>query len=244
MKKISFLVVLAMLLGLHLQATTWVSHGPGYWDNPIIWQGGVVPPTTNGDTFLIRTPIALRGDIHLTSGAFFVIDSTGGICGHSTFVVPSGATLHSYGVLELDSLVIPGGDVTLFSSSRTILTLYGIISMGGQMTGAGGALSVGPWFNCVQPEYDFTIGTEPPTVPAGLRVFPTITHGDVNVQSDLPLEYLEILNLKGEQVRIFHPQATTFTINTADLHEGVYLLMVRCEGVVIATPKVLVLDSD
>ena len=166
-----FFIFLGILFCFNGSATTWQTAGQGYWNSGFVWVGGVVPPYSSADTFYINHPIVIGDQITLLSGAYLRIDTSGGICGHERLNLNTNATLHNHGILELDTLKVPGGHVQNFITGSIILTFIGQFSLGGSMS-SNGAMIVGPWFICHQPEYSFLTGVHELTSNSGITLYP------------------------------------------------------------------------
>src|SRR4051794_38200756 len=84
------------------ESKTWQTVICGHWNSNVVWMGGIIPPYTSSDTFLIKHPVVIDSTITLNSGALLQIDSAAGICGHQTMVVHTNATVITNDILELD----------------------------------------------------------------------------------------------------------------------------------------------
>ena len=105
--KNSIKLSLILLLGnVCTYATTWETIDKGYWTDTAVWLNGAVPDTMSGDTFVINHPIVISQDLIFTSRAYILITQNGGICGHQKGTLLNSAKLITYGILELDDLVI------------------------------------------------------------------------------------------------------------------------------------------
>jgi hypothetical protein len=82
----------------------------GYWDDSLTWASHTIPPYNTSDTIFIRDSIRFASDIYLQSGALMQIDSGGGLCGHETINIHTGALLSNSGSLEVDRLIVQGGN--------------------------------------------------------------------------------------------------------------------------------------
>lgn len=232
MKQINLYIILIVLcITYNAKCSTWFNISPGYWDNPIIWQGGISPPYSLSDTIIINYPVAINENITLNNNSYIFIDSLGGICGHHNITVLSGARILKLGILEIDSLKIPGGIVNCLGNGEVILTLSGIISNGGSFSVNGCPLSVGPWFNCVQPSFAFTLDIEE-IIETSFTIFPNPAHDRIQVNSEnLKVKSLEIYNLHGQKVK----QIPSFKfqnsnkIDVSALDKGIYLIQIQTE---------------
>jgi hypothetical protein len=222
---ISFLLVI--LIASNAKPVTWISVSYGYWDNPSVWSGGVVPPYSSSDTFLIRHPVAFNYNLFFSTNAYVQIDSTGGLCGHYNITLNPGATLNKYGILEADSLFIPGGHVYCYAPGNVVLTLYGIISNGGSFESNGCSVIVGDWFVCQQPIYAFMLDI-PKVEVRNFKLSPNPTTGTINIelqQEKLQQSYtIEIYNMQGRLVlqKQFREQKTQLDISS--FAKGIYLV--------------------
>lgn len=150
------IIIFLLFLNIHFAISAiWTTVSEGYWDSPSVWSTGIAPPYSSSDTFVIEHPIAFMDNLILNAGAFMMIDSSGGLCAHRNITVNAGASIIKYGILEVDSLLIPGGQVNCYIPGEVILWRYAIISNGGSLT-SNCSLSIGPWFNCRSPQFDFT----------------------------------------------------------------------------------------
>jgi len=183
MKKKSLLFLISSFMFFQTFATTWKTISVGYWQNNAIWQGGVAPPFTCGDTILIIHPIVVTSTITLTTGAHLIVDNSGGICGHQKMVVHPNATFIKYGILELDTLSIPGGYVVFNQPGSWKLTMYGIISNGGVFQVNGPVGAVGPWFDCHMPEYNFMTGLNEYEIDNQVIAYPNPASGQINFKN-------------------------------------------------------------
>jgi len=237
MKKI-FQIVLLFITCIAYQAksNTWVNISSGYWDNPFIWQGGISPPCTLSDTIIINHPVAIKENILLNSNAYIFIDSTGGICGHHNITVMSGAKILKLGILEIDSLKIPGGIVNCSGNGEVILTLNGIISNGGSFSVNDCSLSVGPWFNCVQPAFAFTLNVE--EINESLfTLFPNPTSDILTITTPSAQQkqiLISIYNMQGqEMISSLFQNKNTIALDVSALAKGIYLVQVQRENRIV-----------
>jgi hypothetical protein len=147
-KKTILITIFLVFFTQFAKAITWKTVAAGNWNVGGIWQGGIAPPLSNSDTFLIRHNLIISNNLYFNSNALLQIDSTGGICGHYTMTVNLDAKVVKYGTLDLDTINIPGGLVNFYSPGSVIITQYGVLSNGGQLNTNGCSVIVGPWFNC------------------------------------------------------------------------------------------------
>ncbi len=236
-KKI-FIILFILACISNANATVWQTNGYGYWNNGSTWQGGISPPYTSADTFYINHPIVYESTITLQQGAYFVIDTLGGICGHETIIVETGATLYTYGILESDILLIPGGEVYgLFGIM--ILTTYGQLSNGGAMnvTG-GGALAVGPWFECIMPQYSFLTSVNEIKT-STVNFFPNPASTEMNIESETDISYIKITDVTGKSIQVNNNKGNNFSLSGKS--SGLYFVSVfDNKNNFIATQKILI----
>ncbi len=218
------------------RAKTWTTISYGYWSSPTVWFGGIVPPLASSDTFNIKHPVAIYNDLFFNSGSFLRIDSSGGICGHNNITIKSGVNFIKYGILEIDSLFIPGGKVYMYAPGSVTLTCYGIVSSGGSILISGPLLMVGPWFNCRTPEFHFT-GIEEVNARQKIKLFPNPVSIALTIETELPVyekAEIEIVNTLGQTIL-----KTRFSnhIDVSNLRQGFYYLRIVSESDEIHTMK-------
>lgn len=148
-------ILCLLCISVRLQATVWQTKTFGDWENSNTWKGNQTPLFSSQDTFIIDHPIIISHDLLFASNAYLLINAGGGICGHHNVTVNSGVGVLKYGILELDTLFIPGGKVICRGPGDVILTCAGILTNNGSMDVNGCSLAVGPWFSCRLPEYSF-----------------------------------------------------------------------------------------
>ena len=154
-----FAFLFIILLSTSARNFTTVSYG--YWEDGATWLGGTAPDTLiAGDTIIIKHPVIFQHDLSFSKQSLLQVDSTGGaICGHKNIKVYNGARLISYGLVEADSLIIPGGSVLLYLPGSLIITNEVKMTVSGAVfKNNGSAVAVGPWFNCHLPEYQIFSG--------------------------------------------------------------------------------------
>ena len=243
MKKIFHLVLLIIACFVYqAKSNTWINISAGYWDNPLIWQGGVSPPCTLSDTIIINHPVAIKQNLLLNSSAYIFIDSAGGICGHHNITVEAGASILKYGILEIDSLIIPGGVVNCSGNGQVILTLYGIISNGGSFSVNGCPLNVGPWFNCVQPAFAFTLNVEEINGDM-FTLFPNPFSYSTTLQTQKPLQSatLIICDIIGKEIkRITNINGKEIIIQRDGMKSGMYFYSFMDKSGLIGNGKIIV----
>lgn len=247
LKKILLVFVFIFLILQSVKSTTWETVSNGYWYNGSTWLGGIAPPYSSSDTFIIRHFIVIQEDIYLNTDAFVHIDSTGGLCGHHTVTVNSQATMLKYGIFEFDTLLVPGGKVLCFGPGNGILTKYAKVSNGGSFTVYGGIVTVGLWFNCQLPEYSFAMGSsiEEKTSNESFILFPNPSNGNfqLSYQSLLGKSELQIKDIVGRTVykqNIFG-ESNTENIDATDLINGVYYWSVISNDGISAKGKIVIM---
>ncbi len=223
-KKIS-VFILGMLIFHSAKSTTWVTVSSGYWNSPSVWSSGVVPPHSSSDTFHIKHPIIITSSLAFNSNALFQIDSFGGICGHYTVTCSTGARIIKFGILELDSLLIPGGMVNCYPPGQVILTWAAIIWNSGALNSYGSSLAVGPWFNCVQPAYSFEAGIEEISggsfsiSPNPLTFQTTLTFSEE--QKNILVKITDVL---GKEIRTINFSGKELIIEKGEMGKGIYFV--------------------
>src|SRR6185437_4169474 len=114
LKKISSIIICFLFLQ-SAKATIWQTVANGNWSTPGAWQGGVAPPTSSADTFLIKHNINITANLNFATNALLFVDSVGGICGHYTVTVQPGAKIIKYGTINIDVIDVPGGLVNCYN---------------------------------------------------------------------------------------------------------------------------------
>jgi len=225
MKLISqvFFIFLGSLLCFDLSATTWETNNQGYWNNGSSWIGGVVPPHSSADTFYINHPIVIGNTIDFQPGGYLLINTTGGICGHERLNLHTNALLHNHGILELDSLEVPGGHVQHFITGNMILTFTGHFSNGGTMS-SNGAIAVGPWFECHQPEYSFLTGIQEQSNGSGIMVYPIPASSQLHIESTVHVDHAILKNLNGKVIANISAFRNDYELHVDGIAEGMYFI--------------------
>lgn len=244
-KKIFFTTIFTVLLAFIAKSTTWTTISNGFWNDPATWSTGIVPPLSSADSFNIKFPVAIQNNLTFNTGALLHIDSTGGICGHYKVTVKSGARISKFGILELDTLSIPGGIVTCQAPGQVILTCYGIISNGGSFSVNGCSLAVGPWFNCLQPAYAFVLGINEKDTNNPVVVYPNPNNGSFTLTYHLSAvkAELKIINLLGENVyrQYLYGTEGSVEIKISELRQGFYFWEIVSEEGITKKGKIEVL---
>ena len=231
MKEIKFylitpskLFVCCCLIFIHIKlyATTYTTAVNGNWNNPGCWLNAAVPNLSFSDTIIIKHHIVLSADLTLLNGAHLSIESTGGICGHVQFFVQANAGILKYGILEIDVLNMTGGDVNLLPPGNAIFTQYGVLTGGSLHTSCD--LSVGPWFDCQMPEYQFLNGLNDTYEKLDLNLFPNPSMD--NIAIDLPASatpfQLIITDVDGAIVLQKQMDYKHSSLNLSELKPGLY----------------------
>jgi hypothetical protein len=225
MKRIScplFLVCL-LLLSKAGFSTTWTTIAAGFWNDPSVWSANSIPPYSSADTFYIKHPIAFQDNLFFNTNSFLKIDSTGGLCGHHNITASAGSAIIKYGIIELDTMNIPGGHVDFYGPGQAIFTRNGTLSSGGYLNVSGGSLAVGPWFECVQPAFSFTIGiTE--YVRETIKVFPDPATGILTFLFQSPLQdaALQVTDPAGRMIYSDLFSGKEYTVAVDQWANGIY----------------------
>jgi hypothetical protein len=229
-----------VLLCLHkLQAVTWKTVSSGNWNAGSIWQGGVAPPASSSDTFIIKHAVFITSDLTFNGPALLKIDSTGGICGHYKMTVYSGAEVIKYGTLDLDTLAIPGGVVNCYQPGSVILSIYGVLTVSGaQLNTYGCSFTVGPWFTC---QFYNDAGIED-FDESGFSLFPNPTADKFTITSPgeiLQEQPIEIFDLMGNLV-LKQNISNKASIDATGLPSGIYTLRINAGKKFISRKLVVV----
>ena len=229
--RLNFLLIsfAAILSGYSVSATTWTTSNYGLWNNGANWVGGIAPSYTSADSFYINHPILIDNQVTLLPGGFFLIDSTGGICGHERMLLQTNTVLYNQGILELDSLTAWGGYVYNYIDGMIILSYNGQIGNNGYMW-SNGAVSVGPWFECHQPEYSFLTTIEESIPEQELIIYPNPATSELNIINSAHADYMTISDLSGREIIAYplHNKVETIPLNL--FSNGLYLLTFYSTG--------------
>ena len=210
---------------------TWTTISPGYWNNPAVWSTGIVPPYASADTFIIHHPVAFEDNIILNAGAFMQIDSTGGLCAHNNITVNTGAAILKFGILEADSMDIPGGTVNCIMPGELILWKYETISNGGSFY-SDCTFNVGRWFECLRPWFGYMSVSEYESE-NNISIFPNPANDDLTIETPRN-SLLEISNIESQLIKTFAVSSIKTNIDISALPCGVYIVKVKTEkGVVV-----------
>ncbi len=148
MKQKFFLFSFFVFSFLISHSATFHTIANGYFNQPSVWQNGNIPPLSSSDSIMIHHDIALTDDLELINGGHLEIDSSGGICGHITLTMGVNSTMLKYGYCQIDTLLIPGGDVDFYPPGFSIFAMWAQLSNGGSFSLNGSGLVVGAWFQC------------------------------------------------------------------------------------------------
>lgn len=222
--KLFFTLVCVAFMKLNTIATTYTTAVNGNWNNIGCWVGGAVPSFDCADSIIIKHHLILPSNLVLQSGAYLIIESNGGLCGHFQINVNNGVNLLKYGILEIDALNQSGGAVTLLPPGNTIFTQYGLIT-GGTFDNTSNFM-VGPWFECQLPEYQFLNGLDDHLTNLKLQIFPNpaTNYLTLNLPASTAVYNVLIFDDKGSivyQKEINHSQNR---INIEELITGLYFI--------------------
>jgi hypothetical protein len=221
-KKTISIVICLMLFIQIAKAITWKTVNNGNWNAGGVWQGGIAPPSSSADTFLIRNNINISNNLTFNSNAVLQIDSIGGLCGHYKVTVNAGAKIIKYGTLNFDVIDIPGGLVNCYKPGAVIITQYGVLTNGGQLNTFGCPFNVGPWFTCQFPS-DNAIET---FIPLVFNLYPNPSNGIFVVETNTFVNVtVQLYDVTGKMLfnKIINNKAS---IDVGSLNDGVYNLSV------------------
>ncbi len=245
-KKTYAAFILCFVLVQAVMASKWETVSSGDWNSGGVWLGGVAPSYTSSDTFLIKHPVLLNATLILNAGANMQIDSLGGgICGHQKMRVGANAKVLTYGILEVDSLLIPGGNVNCLAPAVVILAHYGILSNGGSLH-TNCSFSVGFWFNCHLPEYAFATGVPSENLFSELSVYPNPFSSQTTLHTGTLLNNatLTVYNSYGQEVRkIEKISGQEIKLQRDDLPGGLYFIRLTQGNQIYATEKLVITDK-
>ncbi len=242
MKKIACLVLCLTLAKLSM-ATTYITRMKGYWHQSSTWVNGFVPSYTFSDTVIIKHPVDFNKNLFLNSGAFLRIDTTGGLCGHRNITAYSNAILYKYGLLQLDTMFVTGGKVTLDGPKDAIFSLYGIITLSGASLYVKGCkLSVGPWFECTGDDYESAVISYNHSSKTVL--YPNPNNGLFNLQFYSPgtVNTFRVTDMQGKQVmeQNLSGTAASENINMTFLPQGIYCWQLLTDGRLVDKGKICI----
>ncbi len=238
MKKIIVIFIIQLLANTFISATTWETVSHGFWEDESTWSGGNIPETTSSDTFLINHPIAITQDLIFESGADILIQEGGGICGHYKTTLFNNAQLITYGVLELDDLFVEGGFVGCYGGLVILASSAFLTGTGAQMIVDGAGVTIGDWFECHLPLYDFLLGNPVSTNETGIspsiEIYPNPFSDNITIENKIrelitsdEVTLIKIHDLNGREV--FSTSLTMEPLNHFDLDfltNGVYFLTI------------------
>ncbi len=212
----------------------------GFWNSPSIWANAAVPPYNSADTIIIKHPVAFNNNLIFNSGGYLKIDTAGGLCGHNNITLKSGSKFLMRGILEIDSLLIPGGQVSLLSPGAVTLTCYGILSNGGSLT-ITCSLIVGPWFTCITPTFQFA-GIEENNKNSFIKLFPNPNNGLFVLRIDNEIENGELILINSIGQKIYEQKIIQGTndIKTNGLSLGLYNYILLQNNQKIANGKLVI----
>lgn len=220
-------LLLSFFIGMYcgpVTGTIWTTANYGSWNNPACWIGNNIPPYNNSDTIQINHPLVIDADIFLQPGSYLVIDTLGGICGHNIMFVAPGAKVYNYGILELDVLNIPGGQVYGYHGN-IILTAYGTISNGGSLLMNGGGMTVGPWFDCIMPQYSFLTSSGNEIKTGNIKIFPNPASTDLYIDAEDTIKYIVITDVTGRSRLIYYSNINN-AFSLSGINPGMYMTSV------------------
>jgi len=227
MKKIILLLIFQITLPCtNLLAARWYTQQAGFWDQNSTWMGGIAPTNFPNDSIFIRHAVAITHNLYLGSNCYFEIEAGGGICGHHSMHVPSGSKLIKYGLLELDTLNIPGGNVMCLPPGNVILTFNGFLSNGGTMSITCG-FQVGPWFQCSLPEYGYLNLNELEAVELPFKILSNPAHETLRIlleQNPKNLDSIRLYDITGKTIKSINELTTSLTINIGDIKPSIYFI--------------------
>ncbi len=190
-----YLIFAIILFFQSVQAMTWNTAASGYWSDGNCWIGGIAPPYTSSDTFYIHNFIEMQNSIFLNASSFMKIDSSAALCGHRNMTFPTGTSMLKYGILELDTLFIPGGQILCYAPGQVILTQYGVLTNGGSLTVSGPSMSVGPWFTCLSKSSGIEELDE-----NNFEIFPNPSSRKLNISFPPETKLLRLISFNGQLI--------------------------------------------
>lgn len=215
-----------LIFQIKLFAITYTTIVNGNWNNTGCWAGGNIAPLQCADTIIIKHHLVLPSDLNLLSGAYLLIEANGGVCGHVQLFVNDNAGLLKYGILEIDVLNMSGGTVDLLPPGNTIFTEYGLLT-GGSFNNTSN-FSVGPWFECQMPEYQFVNAISNSFLEMNLQQYPNPATNFITIKTsdDSPNFKLVIFDDKGSIVYQNERKTKECMIDISDLKSGLYFIEV------------------
>ena len=226
MKKPIFSIFLIYLFSIispfSLNGATFTTISSGYWTNNNIWQNGIAPLFSTSDTVIIKNFIVLSSNLELSGPAHLRVDSTGALCGHDTIFSNVGTTITTYGILECDVLMVPGGHILFYPPGYIILSQYGQLSNGASLISTTN-VSVGPWFDCVSKSSGIE---ESETL--HLNVYPNPADDLLNISWYEFFDEYFISDLSGRVLQRGNQKISSLDIST--LANGYYILTFKGNG--------------
>ncbi|MEO8151177.1 MAG: T9SS type A sorting domain-containing protein [Bacteroidia bacterium] len=229
-----------------LKATVWTTVSTGYWNDPAIWSAGIVPLYSTTDTFDIQHYIVMEDNLSFNTGSQLVIESTGGICGHHNITINANVPVVKYGILEIDTLLVNGGQVNCYAPGRVTLTCAGIVTGAGAYFVVNGcSMFVGPWFDCVQPEYSFTLSAiEEQNENTDFDLFPNPNDGSfvLSLHQHFSDAHIMLIDLTGRIVLLqaIPGNEGDQAFNAKGISPGLYMLILSEGQKQISTKKIVI----
>jgi|GEM_PF-1707330 len=219
----------------------------GYWNDSLIWFSNAVPSYSTSDTILIEDSIRFENTLFLNSGALLQIDSGGGLCGHSTVYVYSGALLSNSGYFELDSFMISGGYFENINFGKLRFSKLMRSWNGGGFALLDSSHTCGcAWDTCFG-AFDQAIDTAvnapiPVEVTCSAKVFPSVGEGDFTLEYEQFSDGRFVLyNSVGQ---LIHESGITGISGREIFHKetlanGIYLWEMTNQGTVCGKGKII-----
>lgn len=237
-----------LIISASLHAATWQTRAYGNWSDGNCWNGNVAPSHNSADTFIIDHPIIIDNSLVFSAGANVLINAGGGLCGHHNLRVEAGAIVLKYGILEVDTLLIPGGKVVCRAPGDVILTRAGILTNNGLMDVNGCSVAVGPWFNCKLPEYSFAAtGVNNYSQSGAFSMYPNPSHGQLVLHgkidnSDTWLEFIDQVGWLVYSRKVLPDNMEQRQVAIA-LPLGVYLWQLRTHTAILERGKISIISE-
>ncbi len=233
--KLFILLLVFPLLGY---STTWHTVSNGYWGNGNTWSGSGIPDYHTEDTIIISHPVFLDNNLVLFNQAFLQIEEDGGLCGHQRLDVLHNAHLQKFGILELDTLNLQDSAVVeLLAPGSTVLTLGAVISGASYMTSSS-PMSVGPWFDCIMPEYGFMDIHNYDEVKINVYPNPASEKLFIELVGDSKGE-VSLLDIHGKLIYKSYVEAKKAVIDLSPFEKGVYFVWIK-SAMAISNRKIVV----
>jgi len=224
---------------------TYITLSEGYWANGSTWQGGIAPGLLlSGDTVIVQQPVIFDNSITLGAGTVLQVDSGGALCGHAKIIVNSGAKLVSRGLVEADTLLIPGGNVLLYIPSQLIISIEAILTQtGASLVSNGSTIEVGPWFTCHLPEFNKFSGIEKTIYePKYFYISPNPNNGSFRISGSrlVPHSILFVKDLTGRNIltkQIEKDENEVEIVTMPNFCNGIYLFEIISPDSLFASGK-------